>query len=259
MRVWARKLEFSQGRLHIAPALYSDILHNVEDAFNLDFNMIVEEADFYYLLPPKLQSDLINFLFFDFKKQFSSFFDPCEQGFANELIVSLFARNLPANHCIASPGRKMEAIYFISEGFVAVTGPRALQPFLLLPPSSYLGDYQILFNLKSSYSFKVYIPPPTEHLTADMIRESGTIPPLQAQDELRVSRLFMCVKADTLLRLATLYPRTMEDLKVRALERREFFLTTFAKSETRRKRKALGPKFEQAHSLNASAEPAMLY
>ena len=138
--VWVQKLEFSQGVLFISPALYSDVVRNVEDAFNLDFNMLVEEHDFYFALPPKMQTDLINFLFFDFKKQFSSFFDPCEQGFTNELIVSLAARNLPPAAELAAPGRKMQTFYFISQGFISVHGPRP-QPFLLLPPSSYLGDY----------------------------------------------------------------------------------------------------------------------
>ena len=40
--------------------------------------MMIEEFDFYYALPPKMQTDLVNFLFFDFKKQFQAFFDPCE-------------------------------------------------------------------------------------------------------------------------------------------------------------------------------------
>ena len=162
--VWVGRLEFSTGIFHISPSLYSDIVRNVEDAFKLDFNMLVEEHDFYFALPPKMQTDLINFLFFDFKKQFSSFFDPCEQGFTNELIVSLAARNLPPTAELAAPGRKMQAFYFISEGFIAVHGPRP-QPFLLLPPSSYLGDYQILFNLKSSFSFKVYVSPFKQQLT----------------------------------------------------------------------------------------------
>ena len=107
LSVWVQKLEISQGLLHISPALYSDVLRNVEDAFNLDFNMVVEEHDFYFALPPKMQTELTSFLFFDFKKQFSSFFDPCEQGFTNEVIVSLFARHMPPGAELGSAGRKM--------------------------------------------------------------------------------------------------------------------------------------------------------
>ena len=102
---------------------------------------MIEEFDFFFLLTPRMQTDLINFLFFDFKKQFSSFFDPVEQGFANEIIVNLYVRNFPPNYQLTVPGRKMDVFYFISEGFVSVTGTKMMQPFLLLPQSSYLGDY----------------------------------------------------------------------------------------------------------------------
>ena len=34
-----------------------------------------------------------------------------------------------------------------------------------------------------------------------------------------------------------MYPKTMEDLKLRALERREFFLTNYRKAESERKKK----------------------
>ena len=199
LRIWMQKLEDSHGLLHISPGLYSDIILNVEFAFIMDFNMIIEEHDFYFALTPKMQTDLINFLFFDFKKQYASFFDPCEQGFTNELIVNLYARNQPPNQQLAAPGRKMEEFYFISEGYVSVNGPRIMQPFLILPQYSYLGDYQILFNLKSTFSFKVYIPPANQELTLDMISQSG-VPPLQAQTQ--TSNLMMCVDADTFLRIA---------------------------------------------------------
>ena len=54
--------------LHITPTLYRDIVESVEDAFEYDFNMLIEEYDFYYGLSPKMQTNLVNFLFFDFKK-----------------------------------------------------------------------------------------------------------------------------------------------------------------------------------------------
>ena len=68
LNVWVQKLEISQGILHIPPSLYRDILESVEDAFEYDFNMLIEEYGFYYGLSPKMQTNLVNFLFFDFKK-----------------------------------------------------------------------------------------------------------------------------------------------------------------------------------------------
>ena len=184
--------------------------------------MIIEEFDFYYALSPKMQTKLVNFLFFDFKKQFQAFFDPCEQGFKNELIVNLSSRSIPTGYCLQSPGRKVENFYFITEGFVSVTGPRQAQPFLLLPESSYLGDYQILFDLKSKFYFNVY-PQLKDQTSLDQVRKEGFLPPLKYVDDTKTKNLFMSVTADNFLRIAELYPKTMEDLKMRALERRKFF------------------------------------
>ena len=88
------KLELADER-HISPVLYRDIMRNVEDAFSLDYNMLIEEFNFYHMLPPKMQTDLVEFLFHDFKSKFAAFFDPCEVGFTNELIVNLTAFNMP--------------------------------------------------------------------------------------------------------------------------------------------------------------------
>ena len=48
-----------------------NIVRTVEEAFDLDFNIIIEDFDFYYKLTPKMQTDLINFFFQDFKKEFA--------------------------------------------------------------------------------------------------------------------------------------------------------------------------------------------
>lgn len=49
--------------------------------------MIIEEFDFYQQLPPKAQSELVDFLYKDTLNMFKSIFDFCEIGFRNELIV----------------------------------------------------------------------------------------------------------------------------------------------------------------------------
>ena len=47
----------------------------------------------------------------------------------------------------------------------------------------------------------------------------------------------MCIDADVFLDLCELYPQTADDLKMRALERRQFFIDQLHKSEALRKRK----------------------
>ena len=121
--------------------------------------MIIEEFDFYQRLSPKARTDLIHFLFHDFKRQFSHFFDSCENGFQNEVIIRLYARNLPPNIQLTRPGHKQEVLYFLKKGFVSLSSPKSFTPFLVLPTSAVVGDYQILFDLVSNISVKVYVPP----------------------------------------------------------------------------------------------------
>ena len=44
---WMRKLEQSNGKLNLPNFLYRDIKKFVEEAFIYDFNLIIEEFDFY--------------------------------------------------------------------------------------------------------------------------------------------------------------------------------------------------------------------
>ena len=50
----------------------------IDDALAEDYNMIIEEFVFYRQLPPYRQNELIMYLFRDFRKNFSHFFDSCE-------------------------------------------------------------------------------------------------------------------------------------------------------------------------------------
>lgn len=52
----------------------------MRDAFQNDFNMLVEEFDMYERLPPRLQTYLIENLdsFKSFKLKFDHFFNSCE-------------------------------------------------------------------------------------------------------------------------------------------------------------------------------------
>ena len=45
--MWIKKIEKSNKPFHIIPTLYNDIRNNVEEAFLFDFNLIVEEFQFY--------------------------------------------------------------------------------------------------------------------------------------------------------------------------------------------------------------------
>ena len=66
----------------------------VEQAYLYDFNLLIEEFPFYQQLSPKLQTDLMQniAIFKEFENYFNDFFDECERGFTNELIISLYCR-----------------------------------------------------------------------------------------------------------------------------------------------------------------------
>ena len=57
------------------------------ESFSCDINMIVEEFDFYQQLPPKMQTELVSYLFYDMLNRFKHMFSFCEEGFRNELII----------------------------------------------------------------------------------------------------------------------------------------------------------------------------
>ena len=45
--IWIKMLEKSNSNLHIQPNLYNDIRKYVENAFMYDFNLVIEEFQFY--------------------------------------------------------------------------------------------------------------------------------------------------------------------------------------------------------------------
>jgi len=45
-----------------------------------------------------MQSEIINLIFKDFTKKFKHFFEHCEKGFTNELVISLYYRAFNADY-----------------------------------------------------------------------------------------------------------------------------------------------------------------
>jgi hypothetical protein len=54
--------------------------------------MIIEEYEFYQKLTPRMQTELISYLFKDFRNNFKHLFDWCEEGFVNSLIINCYVR-----------------------------------------------------------------------------------------------------------------------------------------------------------------------
>lgn len=128
--VWIKKLQLAQSAVrpyYIPTPLYLSIAETVEESFKNDHNLIIEEFQFYNQLSPKDQTKLINLIFEDFKRNFRHFFDPCDCGFVNEVIINLFSRRFEkptkGRHKIISPQHKMTELYFTMEGTFGLYHP----------------------------------------------------------------------------------------------------------------------------------------
>ena len=83
-----------------------------------DFNLIIEEAPFYYMITTKMQTELVNLLFKGGFTKFHHFFSQCEQGFLNEIIVSMSMRRMFDDEEIFLSGFKIEEVVFVREGAI---------------------------------------------------------------------------------------------------------------------------------------------
>jgi hypothetical protein len=191
--------------------LYNDIRSYVEQAFLHDFNLVIEEFPFYQELTPKMQTTLIEKtkVFNEFEKHFKHFFDECERGFTNEVIINLFCRFQKANTVVQGYKSHFKELYFIRQGIVEVHNnehdydsdrdykdetqmkkefqKNKRQPVLYLPKYSYFGDYQILLNLRSNLEFRTHMADGQDEKDAPDI-------------------LFMCCDSEVLNGLCELFP-----------------------------------------------------
>jgi hypothetical protein len=61
----------------------------------------------------------------------------------------MYIRRIAAGTQIFGIGSKLQQIYFVTSGKIDLLDKRH-QLFMQLPPSSVLGDYQLLFDLKTN-------------------------------------------------------------------------------------------------------------
>jgi signal-transduction protein with cAMP-binding, CBS, and nucleotidyltransferase domain len=85
-------------------------------------------------------------VFQEFEKSFNHFFDECERGFTNELIINMFCRLYTPGRVVISYKSNVKEVYFIRQGIVEVYNNDndeivKERPILYLPKFSYFGDY----------------------------------------------------------------------------------------------------------------------
>ena len=164
-----------------------------------------------------MQTDLIQNtrVFKEFERSFNHFFEECERGFTNELIIAMYCRIYTPGKVVISYKSNVKEMYFIRQGLVEVFNNEndeitKEKPILYLPKFSYFGDYQILSNLKSNIVFKTLSPNNEDDRT-------GSAEPMP-------DIIFMCISKNEILELCDLFPQTAENIKRRSLERRQRFM-----------------------------------
>ena len=212
--LWIKKMQQANStiyNLYIPADLYLSVSETVEEAFKNDHNLIIEEFQFYQQLSPKMQTDLINLIFGEFRRNFRHFFDPCDTGFINEIIISLLSRRYPKAKTgrlrLIRPEYKMEHVFFTLEGVFGLYHPtlkikgRASidQPAVALTRYTVFGDYQLLFDL---YPRMEFCPlQPNYEMSKDVVKQLG--------EDLNVEEhRVMCLEADKFKDLCELYPQT---------------------------------------------------
>lgn len=80
-------------------------------------------------------------LFENFIETFEPFFDFCEIGFRNDLIVNLLCRMPQIGTELVGPGDKVPYIFFIESGFVSIGINQSSIPFCQFKKSSWFGDF----------------------------------------------------------------------------------------------------------------------
>lgn len=163
-----------------------------------------------------MQTDLIQNtrVFKEFERSFNHFFEECERGFTNELIINMYCRIYTPGKTVISYKSNVKEMYFIRQGLVEVYNNENDEkfkdkPILYLPKYSYFGDYQILNSLKSNIVFKTLANTPDDK---------------KGQTELLPDIIFMCIEKAKLIEFCELFPQTAENIKRRSLERRQRFM-----------------------------------
>ena len=116
--LWLLRLENCNKDEKIPNQLYQSLKEFIQDAFIYDYNLIIEEFNFYNELPAQIQNQISESLFKSFKNQFSNFFLNTDIGFQHQLIVNMYCRIYEPGKTIISNGQKLNEMYFITRGTV---------------------------------------------------------------------------------------------------------------------------------------------
>lgn len=91
---WFNRLERASGAGSLPRGLYESMKDRITWSFRNDHTIILNEYDFFRVLPPKMQNELIEYLFGqEFRGKFQHIFEGCERTFVNRVIVNLIYKS----------------------------------------------------------------------------------------------------------------------------------------------------------------------
>lgn len=208
---WLHRLDTIRSDEKIPGPLYYSIKRFVEASLKSDYNMIIDDFDFYYKLKPSLRFELVEELFGEFIQKFRILFvNPKEglyqeKGFTTDFVMNLYCRIYIPGQDIVKYQEYFDEMYLIKEGSISVIhvesfGDKESQSrymeIVSLPPNSFFGEYQIVLKLKSMYIYK-----------SDDDSDTST----------------MCIKRQVLQQLLDEYPKIKEYWEEKSHERRKEF------------------------------------
>ena len=139
--------------------LYIAIGNFIKESLSYDHKKLITGFEFLEQLKPSLRSRLVHELFPKFFKEFDHLFEfelaICGKEFMAYFVTKLYCRLFMGNQIIIKKGDYFEEIYMIFQGKITLSlEKKDVNEYFQLYRTNYIGDYQILMNLKSSECFK---------------------------------------------------------------------------------------------------------
>lgn len=119
----------------------------------------------------------------------------------------MYCRIYEPGKTIISHGQKLTEMYFISKGSAIFYDQKGVTPFIQLPQYSFFGEYQLMFDLRSTFVVKV-------GGKEDFLKQTAK------QDR----TTFLCVSQEVFENLFDQFPKSKIVIQKRALERRRVFM-----------------------------------
>jgi hypothetical protein len=119
---WLYQIDLARPDEELPDPLYESIKSFVKASFTGDFNIILEDFDFYYKLKPSLKFKLTDMLFGEFASRFNGLFVCSEQGyfadqeFKSDFLANLYFRTFLSRNDVIREGEEVDEMCLITKG-----------------------------------------------------------------------------------------------------------------------------------------------